>query len=141
MLKFIRNNIERVVLVSFHNFALTRAFVVDATQMQHTVHDNPVKLAPIRFADSLGISAYSVERYKHIAAYHLATRGVEGDYVGIIIVIEETAVNVDNLGIIAKDIRQLADYPAVVLGHLDNPALDKSKVEPGHINATGKPLK
>lgn len=132
---------QSTVFVSLHYLALSGPFIVYAAKVQHTVHDHTVQLGSVFGPHSLGICSHSIERYEHIAAYHAATRVVEGDDVCKIVVIEKPAVDIYYTRIVAEYIRQLAHAAVVICRDGDNPSLEKSGVNVGEIDPVGQPLK
>lgn len=131
---------QGAVLVGLHDFAFARALVVYAAEVQHAVYYNTVKLSEIIRADTLGVGAYRIKRYEHIAADQASARIVEGDYIRIIIVVEELTVDFYDFVIVAEDVCQFADNSSVVMRYIDEPVAADRRVNLRHFDALGKPL-
>lgn len=86
----------------FHNFSLSRSLVVDATQMQHAMDNHTQQFRVIRLGELLRIGANGVKRNHHITTDATAIAIVEGDDVGVIVVLEIFAVGVEYVLVVAK---------------------------------------
>ena len=110
-----RKNCKCLILMTFHDFALTRALVVDAAQVQHAMHNHAHELVAIVGSILRGIAAHGVERNHHVAAYAVAIAVVEGDDVGIVVVTQVLLVGGQDVVIVAEHISQ-APHPLAVMG-------------------------
>ena len=95
---------ECLVLGGFHDFALARTLVVDAAQVQDAMDDDAVQLGVIRGIELFGIGAHRVEADKQVARNAVSFGIVEGDDVGVIIVLQVLAVHLQYLLIGAEDV-------------------------------------
>ena len=107
----------------FHYFSFTRTLVVDAAKMQHSMYHNTHKFLIISTLKEFSIAFYRVERYKHVARYALAATVVEGDDIGVIIVLQELAIYFENLLIVAEDVSKVANRAPMILRNLRNPLI------------------
>ena len=96
------------IFSSFHDFSLTRAFVVDAHEVEHAMHEYAMEFVVIVFAQHLGIGAHGVEGDVEIACQHCASTIVEGDDVGVVVVLEILPIGGENFLVVAEDI---VDFP------------------------------
>ena len=76
---------ERLVLVLLHDFSLSRALVVDATEVQNAMDDDAMKLIIVGLAKLLGIGTHGIERNHDVAVNHIILIVIEGDDIGIVI--------------------------------------------------------
>ena len=105
------------------------------------MHNHAEQFTLIGSAHQLRVGAHRVERYHHIAAEQLAPAVVKRNDVGIIVVLKKLPVHSKNLLIIAKQITELAEHPAMLLPYPIEPALEKIEVKLRHSSiAVGKPL-
>lgn len=119
--------------MGLHDLTFAGTFVVYAAKMEYAVDDNTQQFSIITCADRHRIGRYSVERYEDITLDELAMSVVESNDIGVIIVIEELSVDIENLVVIAKDICNLPDYSIVLTGNSNNPPLDFFKIKTGHL--------
>lgn len=125
--------------MALHNLTFTRTFVVDPTQMQNAVDDDAHQFAPIWLAKLIGIRADCIERYDDIAGDSTLIGVIESDYVGIVIMIEKLAVDLQYLFVVAEKVAYLPHSPALPGRYIDDPFLDGGKIERWHINALAVP--
>ena len=104
---------ERLVLVLLHDLTLTRAFVVDATEVQDTMDDDAMEFALIGLIELLGIGAHGVEADDDIACNLVAFGIIEGDDVGVIVVPKELAIAVENTLVVDELVAHFAQSLAM----------------------------
>ena len=99
---------ERVFLFGGHlGFCLWR-FISLSCEMQKSVDNNAMELVEKSGSHLFGIAFYSVERDEDVSIYARARGVIKGDDVGIVVVLEELAVDGKNLFIVAEDIVKFA---------------------------------
>ena len=121
------------VLGSLHNGAFAGSFVVDAAQVQHAVYDNTVQLLVVLSALLLGVGAHGVERYHDVAVQPVALCVVEGDNVGVEVVLQVLPVHLQYLLVVGEEIAYLAYPLAVGGGHSLNPFRGGAPFDVGHL--------
>ena len=91
--------------------------------------DDTVQLVDERCAYLFGIGGNRVKRYVNIAIHACARGIIKGDDVGIVVVLEELAIDSKDLLVVAEDIVEVA-YGVAVLscGALD-PLFDFAEVD------------
>lgn len=113
----------------FHNFSLSRSFVVDATQVKHAMDNHTQQFRVIRLGELLRIGANGVERNHHITTDATAIAVVEGDDVGVIVVLEKFAVGVEYVLVVSKNIRQRPHPLSERSGNFFNPTRHSLMIE------------
>ena len=108
---------ECLILLRLHNLALSGTLVVNAAEVENAVDDDAVEFLFVGGTYVLGIRTHGVEGDKEVAADFIALRVVKGNDVRIIIVLEELAVDLQNLFIVHKDVGNGATTLAVRLCH------------------------
>ena len=83
--------------------------------MQDAVYYYAVQFLLVCCAYHLAVAANGVERDEKVAADNILLAVVEGDDVGVVVVLQILAVNLKNLLVVAEDIIKVA-YGVVVLG-------------------------
>ena len=111
--------------MALHNLTFARTFVVDPTQMQNAVDDDAHQFAPIWLVDEI-----KLEQLNGV---------IESDYVGIVIMIEKLAVDLQYLFVVAEKVAYLPHSPALPGRYIDDPFFDGGKIERWHINALAVP--
>ena len=106
-----------MVFGRFHLFAFARPFVVDAAQVEHAVHHDPLELLAIGDTIFLCVGAHRVEADEDVAADGVTLAVVEGDDVGVVVVFQELAIDLQYFFIVTKDISQVADLFLLAEGH------------------------
>ena len=106
---------ECLVLFRLHNLALSGSLVVDAAEVENAVDDDAVELLFVGSTHVLGIRAHGVEGNEEVAADFIALSVVKGNDVRVIIVLEELAIDLQNLFIVHKDVGNGATTLAVRL--------------------------
>ena len=129
---------ERLVLVLLHDLTLTRALVVDATEMQDAMDDDAMEFALIGLIELLGIGAHGVEADNNIARNLIALGIIEGDDVGVIVVSKELAIAIENTLVVDELVANFAQPLAMELGNLANPCADVTATNSRHCNALGE---
>ena len=125
------------VFSCFHYFALARPLVVDAHKVQNAVYDDAVQLVVVSLAKLLGIGAHRVEADKQVAAQHIALAVVEGDDVGVIVVLEVLAVHLEYLFVVAEHVGHLAHALVVRCCHGAHPCGGFAVRYVGHLDVDG----
>ena len=96
--------------MKFHYFALTGSFVINATQVQHAMNDDAVQFVLLDGMNEESVRGDSIERNHHVARDALPRAVIKRDNVGIVIMVEETAIGVEDIFIVTKNIGQ-PPYP------------------------------
>ena len=109
--------------------------------MQHAMHYHTVQLGTIVGPDKLRVCTNGIERYKHIAGYSAPACIVEGNNIGIVVVLQKLPVNFYNFIVVTEKISQRAKYAAMQSGNLSNPGLQTAPVNVGELHPVGNPLK
>lgn len=125
----------------FHYLPLAGTFVIDSTEMKHSVHNNTQKFLAVSGSLLNGIGRNRVKRNEHIATQKFPATVVEGDYIRKIVVLKKLAVDFKDFGIIAKDIGKRAYYASVSFRHFFNPSLNYPEIQRRHRHPIGEPLK
>lgn len=102
------NHAEGFIFGGLHQGALPRSLIVDAAQVQHSVHYHAMEFFFVTGVLPYGIAAHGVEAYEDVAIDDVAFGIVEGDNVGIVVVGKVSAVYLENLLVIAELVAQLA---------------------------------
>ena len=113
---------KRLVLCCFHYLPFARPLIIDAAQVEHSVYYNAVQFLHIGGVLLLAIAGHCVETYIYVAVDGIALGIVEGDNVGIVIVAQVLAVDLQYLGIVAKLVAQFSNLVAVSSSHGSQPA-------------------
>ena len=129
---------ERLVLVLLHDLTLTRALVVDATEMQDAMDDDAMEFALVRLIELLGIGAHGVEADNNIARNLIALGIIKSDDVGVIVVSKELAIAIENTLVVDELVANFAQPLAMELGNLANPGADVTSANSRHCNALGE---
>ena len=112
-----RQDSKCAILVGLHDLTLARALVVDAAKVQDAMDDGAMQLLVVRLAELLGVGAHGVEANEEVARDLIAARIVEGDDVGVVVVLQILPVHLQNLLIRAKDVADVARLLAVAARH------------------------
>ena len=123
---------ECLVLGSFHDFAFTGPFVVDAAEVQYAVDDDSVEFGRVGDAAFLGIGAYGVEADEDVAADAVVLIIVESDDVGVVVVLEVLLVDLEDFVVVAEDVGDVAHLAIVSFGHQLDPCADFPSLYFGH---------
>ena len=108
---------ECLIFFRLHNLALSGTFVVDAAEVENAVDDDAVEFLFVGGTYVFGIRAHGVEGDEEVAADFISLRVVEGYDVGVIIVLEELTVDLQDFLIVHKDVSDGATTLAVCLCH------------------------
>lgn len=106
--------------MSFHDLSFSRSLVVDSAKVKHPVHYHTEQLSAVALPRRLGIRAHRIERNQHVAAYPARRRIVKRYNVGIIVMAEKFPVGANYLIIAAETITDIADFPRMSCGLLNN---------------------
>ena len=128
---------ECFVFGGFHDFALSRSFVVDAAEVQNAVDDDAVQFFVIGFAEGFGVGAHGVEADKEVAAHDVVCAIVKRDDVGVVVVVEILAVHFQYLFVIAKDIGHFAHFFAITCSYGFNPGRVGAAFDSRHFHVDG----
>ena len=79
--------------------------------------DDAVEFAIVVFIQLLGIGAYGVQREEEVAREDVVDRIVEADVVGVVVVVEKLAVDLQDALVAAEDVVHLPHSLAVATGH------------------------
>ena len=107
--------------MSFHDFTFSWSLVIDATQVQHTVHYHATQFLVIATPEEFGISPHSIEANNHVARHAAAITVVKRDDVGEVVMVEKFAISLEDVLIITEDIGQTPHYPIMATSHLNQP--------------------
>ena len=122
---------ERLVFFCLHNLTLSGSLVVNAAKVENTMDNDAVKLLFVGSAYVLGIRTYRVEGDEEVAADFISLRVVKGNDVGVIIVLKELTVDLQDFLIVHKDVSNGATTLAMCLCHGINPSRRCSLVDIG----------
>lgn len=122
----------------FHHFSLTWTLVVDSTKMQNAMNDDTMKLALVSLAKLLRIGAHGIEADDDIARDLVALGIVECDDIGIIIVLQELLVALEDSLVVDELVAHLAQTHPVQLGNLLDPCTYVTFADVGHLDAFAK---
>ncbi len=112
-LLFFLSHCKCLVLAGFHNLAFALALVVDAAKVQNTVDDYAVQLLLICRPHHFAVAAHGVERDEKVAADDIILAVVEGDDVGVIVMLQVLAVYLKNLLVVAEYVGNVANLLSV----------------------------
>ena len=98
-------------------------------EMQEAVYDNAMEFVEESGSYLLGIALYCVKRDVDISIYACACSIIKGNDVGIVVVLEELAVNGKNLFVVAENIVEFANRKVVLGSYGTNPTLNLRIVE------------
>ena len=87
-----------------HNLPFSRTLVVNSTQMQDSVYNDPVQLRIIRLTELFGVGTNRIQTDEKITRQLVTFRIIESYDVRIIIVLQILAVHFQDLLIVAEDI-------------------------------------
>lgn len=125
--------------MALHDLTFARTFIVDPAQMQNPVDYDAHQFAPVWLTKLIGIGADSIERYDDIAGYSALVGIIESDYVGIVIMIEKLAVDLQYLFVVAEKVAYLPHSPALPGRYVEYPFFDGGIIERGHNYALAVP--
>lgn len=108
---------ERLILFRLHNLALSGSLVVNAAEVENAVDDDAVELLFVGSAYVLGVRTYRVEGDEEVATDFISLRVVKGYDVGVIIVLKELTIDLQDFFIIDKDVSNGATTLAMRLCH------------------------
>ena len=111
--------------MGFHDFALARAFVVDAAEVEDAVDDYAAEFAFVGLTNLIGVGGNGFERNEHVAVDLAAAGVVEGDDVGEVVVLQKLPIHLQNFFIAAEDITERADHAIVISGHAFDPLFER----------------
>ena len=112
---------EGLVLGGFHDFALTRSLVVDATEMEDAVDDDTVQFLVVGTTKLICVSEDRVEGDDDISVQGLSLGVVEGDDVGIIVMAQVLVVHFEDLVVVDEQIADFTDLFSIRLCHATDP--------------------
>ena len=84
------------------------AFVFYAAQVEDAVYDDAVQLVFEALSVFLGVAFDGVEADEYVAAYPVAFGVVEGDDVGVVVVLQVLPVDFQDAAVVAKDVADLS---------------------------------
>ena len=96
--------LQGTVLGSFHDFSFTRTFVVNAAEVENAVDDDAMQFGIVVSAKKLGVGANGVEADEQVATQFVALAIVEGDDVGIVVVLQVLAVHLQYFLVVTEKI-------------------------------------
>ena len=98
-------------------------------EMQQSVDDDAMQFVGEGSVHLLGIAGYGIEGDIDVAV-HTRTRGIiKSNDVGVVVVLEELAIDRKDLLVVAEDIMEFAHGKTILRSHGTNPTLDLRNVE------------
>lgn len=94
----------------FHNFALTRPFIVNAAQVKDTMDDCSVKFLIIRSLELFGVGFYSVQTDEKIAGKTITLTIIESNDIRVVIVLQILAIYLQYFFVRTENIRDFTDF-------------------------------
>ena len=128
---------QSLIFGCFHHGPLPWPFIINAAQMEHSMHYHAMELLIIIGVLQGGIAAHCVEADKYIAIDYMAFGVVEGYDVGIVVVGEVLTIDLQYLLVVAEHISQLAYGIAVVSCHRAEPPRSVAASEMGEGDGFG----
>lgn len=128
---------QRTVLGSLHDFALAGSLVVDAAEVEYTVYDDAVQLLIIFGGKLLAVALHRVETDEEVATDDIALGIVEGDDVGVVVVLQELAVDLEDALVVAEDVAHVAHLLAIGGGYGAYPCSGLALLDGWHHGAFG----
>lgn len=116
-----------------HHLAFARALVVDATKVQNTMNNDAMQLTFEWLFELLGIASHRVEANNDVATDAVACGIIEGDDVGIVIVLKELTIAFEYGFIVDKLIIHFAQTFAMKLCNLTDPGTYGRALDIGHL--------
>jgi len=126
---------KRFILILFHDFPLAWLLVVDAAEMQDAVDDDTMELALEGLSELLCIGAHRFESDDDVTGNFVAFGIIEGDDVGIKVMLQVLPVAGQDAFIIDKLVAYRAQTLAMKLGDLANPRADVTPANGRHGDA------
>ena len=126
---------KSTVLSRFHNLAFTRSLIIDAAQVQYTMYDGAVKFLIVSCGKLLTIGTYRIEADEEIATDGIVLRVVEGNDIGIVVVLQVLAVHLEYALIIAKYVVHIAHVLAIGGSHSTDPCRSRAFLDVWHTYA------
>ena len=123
---------ECAFLFAGHLGACLGCLVGLSGQVDEAVDDDAMEFLFVGGTNHLGIAANGVERDENISVDRRFGGVVEGDGVGVVVVLEELPIDFELAFIRAKNVVNFAHLVAVVGRHDANPAADEPRVEHRH---------
>ena len=112
---------QGLILGPLHNSTLARTFVINAAEMEHTMHDDTMQFFLVLGVLLHSIAANRVETDKYITVDYRTLGIVKSDNVCIIIMGKVLAVDLNDFVIIAEHGPHLADGVTVESSHRAQP--------------------
>ncbi len=125
------------VLGSLHDFALTGSLIVDAAEMEYAVDDGAMQLLIVFGGKLLAIAPHGVEADEEVATDDVALGVVEGDDVGVVVVLQELAVDLEDTLVVAEDVAHVAHLLAIGGGYGAYPCGGLALLDGWHHGAFG----
>lgn len=126
------NQGQGAILGRFHDFAFAGSLVVDAAQVQDAVDNDAVQFAFVRLVELLGVGAHGVQADEQVACDAVSFAIIEGDDIGVVIVLQVLSIHLQDFFIRAEDVGDFA-YLLVVGGrYLFHPFGGFSLFDVGH---------
>ena len=130
LLIFIFQQVQCLVFGSFHYLAFARSLVVDAYKVQYAVDDDAVQFFVVGSALLLGVAEHGVKADDNVARYGvLDAHGfkvfsiVEGDDVGVVVVLQVLLVDFEYVFVITEHIAYVAYFLSVGCRYGSDPSV------------------
>ena len=130
-----RKHGQSLVLIGFHDLALTRPFVVDATEMQNAMNNDAMQLIIVGLAKLLSIAAHRVQRDDDVTIDYITLVIVKRDDVGVVVMAKLLVVDLKNLLVADKHIADLSYTPAIGGCYCFDPSRGRTMIELRHLHA------
>lgn len=126
---------QRPVLCLLHDFPFPRSLVVDTAEVQDAVYDDTVQLRVVVASEELRIRAHGIEADEEVTAEPVAFAVIEGDDVGVVIVLQILAVHLQNLLVGTENIGDFTGPFPVSGGYGLDPFRGLALFDGGHVHA------
>lgn len=119
----------------FHQLALARTLVIDATEVEDAMDDDAVEFVVVGFSEEFGIGAHGVEADHDVSIDDVFFIVVESDDIGIKVVTEVLVVDLEYLLVVNKHISHLAHTTSVAGSYGPDPGIGGALLYGGHAHA------
>jgi hypothetical protein len=112
---------QGLILCLTHALLVLRALVLEPAEMEDTMDDHAVQLFGVLGAKELSITTHRIKTDEHVPRDHIPITLVEGDDIGIVVMIEKVLIGLQDALITTELVAELTDTTVIAGSDLTDP--------------------
>jgi hypothetical protein len=112
---------QGLILCLTHSLLVLGALILEPAEMEDTMDDHTVQFFGVLVAKELGIATHRIKADEHVPRDHIPLTLVEGDDIGIVVMIEKVLIGLQDALITTELVAELADTAVIAGSDLTDP--------------------